>query len=231
MSILLKMSALLGLSFITFVGLRLSLGSIANFISLFAAVIILLIGAVIMIFKAKNHNNDFTVPRPGQLSGFRRAYNNYDFLGGDISFTEDLNSTASAHPAQTMDRISALLMFTNRNATFNEQQICLIASGWAQLMLESCKDGHYPGYGSRYKDSNLRHEILIGAVYNGMYRALQENYSPNYDVDCLLAETSLHRYIMLIFDTFIDDPDNFGRIGANCTATLQKLRKFFKSHG
>lgn len=231
MSILLKMSALLGLSLITFIGLRLSLGSIANFISLFAAVIILLIGAVILILKAKSQTNDFDVPRPGQLSAYRKAYNNYDFLSGDLGYTEDFNASASAHPAQTMDRISALLMFTNRNATFNEKQICMIASGWAQLMLEACKEGHYPGYGSRYKPNSLPHEILTGAVYNGMYRALQVNYSPNYDVDCLLAETSLHRYIMLIFDTFINDPDNFGHIGNNCTATLQKLRKFFKSHG
>ncbi len=231
MSILLKMSALLALSLITFVGLRLSLGSIANFVSLFAAVIILIIGAVILIVKAKNQSSDFTVPRPGQLSAYRKAYNNYDFLAGDIGYTEDFNSSSSAHPAQTMDRISALLMYTNRNATFNEQQICMIASGWAQLMLEACKEANYPGYGSRYKEHNLRQEILTGAVYNGMYRALQVDYSPNYDVDCLLAEGSLHRYIMFIFDTFINDPDNFGRVGDNCTATLQKLRKFFKSHG
>ena len=97
-------------------------------------------------------------------------------------------------------------------------------------MLGLCKEGHYPGYGERYKEKNLPPQLLTGAVYNGVYRALQADYSPNYDVDCLLAEGSINRYILLIFDTFLEDSDNFGRVGDNCVLRLSKsLEKFFKT--
>ncbi|WP_044121918.1 hypothetical protein [Anaerobiospirillum succiniciproducens] len=182
-------------------------------------------------FKGKKYQANFGIPMPAQLAAYRKAYNNYDFFGGDLSFTENFNSQAYVHPAQIMDRIAALLMFTNRAAKFNEKQICIISASWAQLMLGLCKEGHYPGYGERYKEKNLPPQLLTGAVYNGVYRALQADYSPNYDVDCLLAEGSINRYILLIFDTFLEDSDNFGRVGDNCLETLQKLRKFFKTRG
>ena len=231
MSVIFKVTGLIGLLLITFAALRLTLGSTANFIFIFVLLGALVIILLVVFFKGKKYQANFGIPMPAQLAAYRKAYNNYDFFGGDLSFTENFNSQAYVHPAQIMDRIAALLMFTNRAAKFNEKQICIISASWAQLMLGLCKEGHYPGYGERYKEKNLPPQLLTGAVYNGVYRALQADYSPNYDVDCLLAEGSINRYILLIFDTFLEDSDNFGRVGDNCLETLQKLRKFFKTRG
>lgn len=173
----------------------------------------------------------FAIPSPQELVGFRKQYNNTDFFDltnekGGLDFSSAFTSN-EVHPIQCFDHISAILMYSNRSASFNPNQICMISASWATTMLKGCQVNNYPHIHDRYKHDMSRN-LCVGASYNGIYRALQHDYKPTDDVQWIIDNPGVERYILSTLDYFRHNPALFLRSTEHTLTTLDKLHKYLK---
>ena len=179
----------------------------------------------------KYKSTRFPVPSPQILASYRKYYSQCDFFamtsrgkkGGLYDF-----SSNDIHPAQCFDHISALLMHSNREATFTPGQICVISASWATTMLKGCHVNNYPHIDTRYK-RDMNKELCIGACYNGIYRALQPDFSPTDDVQWCIDNANVANYILNMLEYFQHHPAFFLNEAKGTLETLDKLRKYLKA--
>ncbi len=196
--------------------------------------IIILVGfGIFFSLVHKYKTTRFAIPSPQELVGFRKLYNKTDFYAltsrgkkGGMDFSSAFTSS-DVHPVQCFDHISAILMYSNRSATFTPAQICMISASWATTMLKGCQVNNYPHINDRYKNDMSRN-LCVGASYNGIYRALQHDYKPTDDVQWLIDNPNVEAYVLNTLDYFRHNPALFLRSTDQTLGTLEKLQKYLK---
>lgn len=196
-------------------------------------IIILVAFGIFFSLLHKYKTTRFAIPSPQELVGFRKQYNKTDFYAltsrgkkGSMDFSSAFSSS-EVHPVQCFDHISAILMYSNRSSTFTPAQICMLSANWATTMLKGCHINHYPHINDRYK-KDMGRNLCVGASYNGIYRALQADYSPTDDVQWMIDNPNVESYVLSTLDYFRHNPGLFLRSNDQTIGTLDKLQKYLK---